>query len=52
MYYRAPTGIHAGSPIRLTSANLTRLANALDARRQDQLNLGAEYRELTKRLKS
>ncbi len=50
-FYRSPTSISPGSPIHLTSANLTRLTNALDARRQDRLDLGAEYRALMSRLR-
>ncbi|SHN71573.1 hypothetical protein [Bradyrhizobium erythrophlei] len=50
-FYRSPTNIDPLAPIHITSANLTRLANALDARRQDRLNLGAEYRVLANRLR-
>ena len=49
-FYRTPVFIHPDAPIHVTSANLTRVTNALDARRQDRLDLGAAYRELTKRL--
>jgi hypothetical protein len=48
MYYRAPTCVHHGSPIKLTSANLTRLTNALDARKEDRKKYGEEYRRLAK----
>jgi hypothetical protein len=50
-FYRAPTSVHHGSPIKLTSPDLTRLTNALDARKEDRLNYGAEYRSLTNRLR-
>jgi hypothetical protein len=47
-FYRAPTSVHHGSPIKLTSANLTRLTNALDARKEDRKKYGEEYRRLAK----
>src|SRR6478736_3205106 len=50
-FYRAPTSINPAAPIQVTSPTLTRTANALDARRQDRLNHGAEYRALANRLR-
>lgn len=50
-FYRAPTSIHPLAPIQLTSANLTRITHALDARREDRLKYGAEYRSLANRLR-
>jgi hypothetical protein len=51
MYYRPPTSINPHAPIHVTSPNLTRITNALDARRQDRLNYGAKYRALANRLR-
>lgn len=34
MFYRTPTSLNPHAPIHITSAELTRLTNALDARRQ------------------
>ena len=51
MYYRAPTSIHPHAPIHVTSANLTRITNALDARKDDRRKFGDEYRSLAERLR-
>jgi hypothetical protein len=51
MFYRTPTSLNPHAPIHITSAELTRLTNALDARRQDRINYGAEYRRLTNLLR-
>jgi hypothetical protein len=48
MYYRAPTSIHPGSPIKLSSQTLASTTTALDARREDRKTFGDEYRRLAR----
>ncbi len=50
-FYRAPTSIHPGAPIHLTTANLTRITNAVDARKEDRVKYGNEYRALANLLR-
>lgn len=50
-FFRAPTSIHPLAPIQPSSANLTRLTNALDARKEDRKKYGAEYRRLANLLR-
>jgi hypothetical protein len=51
MYFRPPTSVHPDSPVHVVSANLTRIGNALGARRENRLNVGAKKRRAMSRLR-